>query len=515
MDAAREMDTQPRQQRRDEQEIETEVDSSAPEAADAAAADAEAEAAAAAAAAGAAERIECTVDALSAYDGFKWHKYGQMNIKGRPNPRSYYKCMHEGCTARKYVEVAADDPGKLLVTNVGCHNHDMPPLVGVAGRGVPTSAAERIVDAWSAYDGFKWRKYTQKNIKDRPNPRSYYKCAHEGCTAHKHVEVAADDPGKLLVTNVGCHNHDMPPLVGAPGFITELVGGRGGGGSSVAAGGGGRGGVVGGSSVQPTAPSQPPEPALKQHHIGSGVHNALLQAARAAGGVAAAYGGGGGGGSSSIPAPAVSDAPLTNSEARAANAQRLLDLIAGMGLGAAAADGDQATAAAAPPAPAAASAPTPSENAANAQRLLDLIARMGLGAAGGGDDQAPAAAPPPPAARRSAHRQAVAVLVEELRDVARVVPDWGCASPEAVPDIVAPPPGYEVLGAASFGAMRPGCALMLLWPDDGAWYRGHVSALDTTSGAAVVTYDVDASVEKLNLRDAIAAGHVAWQPPHD
>ncbi|GMJ02595.1 WRKY DNA-binding protein 7 [Hibiscus trionum] len=57
-------------------------------------------------------------------DDYSWRKYGQKPIKGSPHPRGYYKCSSvRGCPARKHVERALDDPGMLIVTYEGDHNH--------------------------------------------------------------------------------------------------------------------------------------------------------------------------------------------------------------------------------------------------------------------------------------------------------------------------------------------------------------------------------------------------------
>ncbi|XP_075490347.1 putative WRKY transcription factor 49 isoform X1 [Primulina tabacum] len=56
-------------------------------------------------------------------------------------------------------------------------------------------------------DGYKWRKYGQKSIKNTPNPRSYYRCAKPRCNAKKRVERAMDDPDTLMVTYEGLHVH--------------------------------------------------------------------------------------------------------------------------------------------------------------------------------------------------------------------------------------------------------------------------------------------------------------------
>lgn len=44
-----------------------------------------------------------------------WRRYGEKLVKGSPNPRSYYKCSHPGCLAKKIVE-RSDGDGTVLST---------------------------------------------------------------------------------------------------------------------------------------------------------------------------------------------------------------------------------------------------------------------------------------------------------------------------------------------------------------------------------------------------------------
>ncbi|KAL5189883.1 putative WRKY transcription factor 50 [Glycine soja] len=56
-------------------------------------------------------------------------------------------------------------------------------------------------------DGFKWRKYGKKMVKNSPNPRNYYRCSVDGCQVKKRVERDKDDPRYVITTYEGIHNH--------------------------------------------------------------------------------------------------------------------------------------------------------------------------------------------------------------------------------------------------------------------------------------------------------------------
>ncbi|XP_008810071.2 probable WRKY transcription factor 50 [Phoenix dactylifera] len=62
-------------------------------------------------------------------------------------------------------------------------------------------------------DGFKWRKYGKKSVKNSPNPRNYYRCSTEGCSVKKRVERDKEDPSYVITTYEGTHNHMSPGVV--------------------------------------------------------------------------------------------------------------------------------------------------------------------------------------------------------------------------------------------------------------------------------------------------------------
>ncbi|CAI9780962.1 unnamed protein product [Fraxinus pennsylvanica] len=62
-------------------------------------------------------------------------------------------------------------------------------------------------------DGFKWRKYGKKMLKNSPNPRNYFKCSRDGCNVKKRVERDREDPRYVITTYEGVHNHESPNCV--------------------------------------------------------------------------------------------------------------------------------------------------------------------------------------------------------------------------------------------------------------------------------------------------------------
>ncbi|XP_075477376.1 WRKY transcription factor 71-like [Primulina tabacum] len=59
-------------------------------------------------------------------------------------------------------------------------------------------------------DGYRWRKYGQKAVKNSPYPRSYYRCTTPKCKVKKRVERSFQDPSIVVTTYEGQHNHHVP-----------------------------------------------------------------------------------------------------------------------------------------------------------------------------------------------------------------------------------------------------------------------------------------------------------------
>ncbi|CAA0816292.1 Probable WRKY transcription factor 28 [Striga hermonthica] len=62
-------------------------------------------------------------------------------------------------------------------------------------------------------DGYRWRKYGQKAVKNSPFPRSYYRCTSQKCGVKKRIERSSQDPSVVITTYEGQHNHHSPATV--------------------------------------------------------------------------------------------------------------------------------------------------------------------------------------------------------------------------------------------------------------------------------------------------------------
>ncbi|KAI0519302.1 hypothetical protein KFK09_006744 [Dendrobium nobile] len=58
-------------------------------------------------------------------DGYNWRKYGQKQVKGSENPRSYYKCTYPNCPSKKKVEKTLEGQITEIIYK-GKHSHAKP-----------------------------------------------------------------------------------------------------------------------------------------------------------------------------------------------------------------------------------------------------------------------------------------------------------------------------------------------------------------------------------------------------
>ncbi|XP_022773768.1 probable WRKY transcription factor 28 [Durio zibethinus] len=74
-------------------------------------------------------------------------------------------------------------------------------------------------------DGYRWRKYGQKTVKNSSYPRSYYRCTSQKCGVKKRVERSFQDPSVVVTTYEGQHNHHIPTTLrgNAAGMLSPSI----------------------------------------------------------------------------------------------------------------------------------------------------------------------------------------------------------------------------------------------------------------------------------------------------
>ncbi|KAG5060551.1 hypothetical protein JHK87_001580 [Glycine soja] len=152
-------------------------------------------------------------------DGYNWRKYGEKQVKGSENPRSYYKCTHPSCPTKKKVERSLEGHITEIVYK-GSHNHPKPhgrkngsqsihqtssPCTnsGISDQSVGDEDLEQI--SQTSYSGGG-----DDDLGNEAKRWSYYKCVAPGCPVRKHVERASHDMKAVITTYEGKHIHDVP-----------------------------------------------------------------------------------------------------------------------------------------------------------------------------------------------------------------------------------------------------------------------------------------------------------------
>lgn len=72
-------------------------------------------------------------------------------------------------------------------------------------------------------DGYRWRKYGQKAVKNSSYPRSYYRCTAARCGVKKLVERSQQDPSSVITTYEGQHTHPSPGGLARAGTARGLL----------------------------------------------------------------------------------------------------------------------------------------------------------------------------------------------------------------------------------------------------------------------------------------------------
>ncbi|EEF51251.1 WRKY transcription factor, putative [Ricinus communis] len=81
-----------------------------------------------------------------------------------------------------------------------------------------TRSADDILD-----DGFRWRKYGQKAVKNSIHLRSYYRCTHHTCNVKKQIQRLSKDSSIVVTTYEGIHNHPCEKVMESLGPLLRQL----------------------------------------------------------------------------------------------------------------------------------------------------------------------------------------------------------------------------------------------------------------------------------------------------
>ncbi|OEL36450.1 putative WRKY transcription factor 13 [Dichanthelium oligosanthes] len=130
-----------------------------------------------------------------------WSTCDEGHDQGQGRQRGKGAAVSEGLAAAGHNGAAALGVGAVRMKKAGGG--------GKARRKVrePRFCFKTMSDVDVLDDGYKWRKYGQKVVKNTQHPRSYYRCTQDNCRVKKRVERLAEDPRMVITTYEGRHVH--------------------------------------------------------------------------------------------------------------------------------------------------------------------------------------------------------------------------------------------------------------------------------------------------------------------
>ncbi|XP_006646294.2 probable WRKY transcription factor 56 [Oryza brachyantha] len=161
---------------------------------------------------------------LPAMTALDWQSLLQTCLQVVP-PEAAPELQQAGAAAQADQCSGENDHGdqQLAAESGGgaCSNKEKQLAKGGAGRSGkkkasrPRFAFQTRSDNDILDDGYRWRKYGQKAVKNSKHPRSYYRCTHHTCNVKKQVQRLAKDTSIVVTTYEGVHNHPCEKLMEA------------------------------------------------------------------------------------------------------------------------------------------------------------------------------------------------------------------------------------------------------------------------------------------------------------
>ncbi|XP_047270462.1 probable WRKY transcription factor 23 isoform X1 [Capsicum annuum] len=136
-----------------------------------------------------------------------------FNTPSTPNCSSISSETNEGHTNTTHEDAEAGevlDHQDQQHTNTKQHRLKAKKTVSQKKQREPRFAFMTKSEVDFLEDGYRWRKYGQKAVKNSPFPRNYYRCTSATCNVKKRVERCFSDPSIVVTTYEGKHTHLSP-----------------------------------------------------------------------------------------------------------------------------------------------------------------------------------------------------------------------------------------------------------------------------------------------------------------
>ncbi|KAK7411578.1 hypothetical protein VNO78_03013 [Psophocarpus tetragonolobus] len=134
-----------------------------------------------------------SVSRASASDGYNWRKYGQKQVKSPMGSRSYYRCTHSNCSAKKIK--FCDHSGNVIeIVYKSQHSHDPLHKIDTTKESMFLPSSEPKVEN-------SIPKQSIKVVNDSdPSPSPKEPLQEAPCSAHKNLENPSNgENGKVIV----------------------------------------------------------------------------------------------------------------------------------------------------------------------------------------------------------------------------------------------------------------------------------------------------------------------------
>nr|AYW01722.1 persimmon protein WRKY5 [Diospyros kaki] len=134
----------------------------------------------------------------------KSHGFLGLTANDMGLPNSEVNLMNDACRGQSFASTVTTDQTDREMKSSSSGKKKGEKKIRKPRFAFETRSQVDILD-----DGYRWRKYGQKAVKNNRFPRSYYRCTHQGCGVKKQVQRLSKDEAVVVTTYEGMHSHPI------------------------------------------------------------------------------------------------------------------------------------------------------------------------------------------------------------------------------------------------------------------------------------------------------------------